>query len=101
MAPGPTEEDAKEAADAARAMCQREDWRPASTHDDGLERVPRGGHWRNVRAGCEASLTFVGVSASSEHLDPALALDLERQAAAEDREVFLRLDLSCRLEGRK
>ena len=29
MAPGPAEDEAEEAADAARAMCDREDWWPA------------------------------------------------------------------------
>ena len=80
MAPGPAEDDEEEAADAARAMFDREDWWPARTHDYGLERVPHGGHWRSDRAGCEASLTFVGVSASSEHLDPALALAVVGQS---------------------
>ena len=39
----------------------------------------------NAAAGCEASLTFVGVSASSEHLDPAVAVAVVAQSPARPR----------------
>ena len=36
------------------------------------------------RGGCELSLTFVGVSAANEHLDPALAPAVLRNRCSED-----------------